>query len=172
MAFCYPYVVRFRDTDAAGVVFFAHLLAICHQAYEASLGEAGIDLGTFFSAQGELAVPIIHATADFKAPLRCGDRLWITGYPVPLGESRFEVQYQVQIQTPPPDRVTAQGDSPAPDQGPDHRIIQSPPQSPRVGDRPAATALTRHCCISTHSRRPHPLPPALHHWLTLTSTPE
>ena len=34
MAFAYYYTVRFQDTDAAGVVYFANVLRICHEAYE------------------------------------------------------------------------------------------------------------------------------------------
>ena len=44
MPFEYQRTVHFADTDAAGVVFFANYLAICHEAYEESLGAAGIGL--------------------------------------------------------------------------------------------------------------------------------
>jgi len=36
MPFTYSRTVHFADTDAAGVVFFANFLAICHEAYEES----------------------------------------------------------------------------------------------------------------------------------------
>ena len=37
MPFSYSRSVRFADTDAAGVVFFANYLALCHEAYEEAL---------------------------------------------------------------------------------------------------------------------------------------
>lgn len=130
MAFHHPHVVRFRETDAAGVVYFADILAICHGAYEAALFAAGLPLPDWFTQQ-QLALPITHTAADFRRPLRCGDRLTIHGAPTRLGDSEFEIHYQV---------LTA-------------------------GDRLAATALTRHCCIHTETRHRHPLPPALGAWL-------
>ena len=48
MAFTLRRVIRFQETDAAGVVYFANLLALCHEAYEASLAHAGIALKPFF----------------------------------------------------------------------------------------------------------------------------
>ncbi|MBD2021122.1 1,4-dihydroxy-2-naphthoyl-CoA hydrolase, partial [Leptolyngbya sp. FACHB-36] len=44
MPFVYSRTVRFSDTDAAGVVYFASALSICHEAYEASLAAVGVDL--------------------------------------------------------------------------------------------------------------------------------
>jgi 1,4-dihydroxy-2-naphthoyl-CoA hydrolase len=58
MAFIYSRTIHFQETDAAGVVYFANLLALCHEAYEASLAEAGVDLRQFFSSGGEVAVPV------------------------------------------------------------------------------------------------------------------
>ena len=44
MTFTYSRQIYLSDTDAAGVVYFAKGLEICHQAYEESLAEAGISL--------------------------------------------------------------------------------------------------------------------------------
>jgi 1,4-dihydroxy-2-naphthoyl-CoA hydrolase len=93
--FHYPHVVRFRETDAAGVVYFAQVLAICHDAYEAALLAADMVLPHWFTQQ-QLALPITHAEADYRRPLRCGDRLTITGLPQVLSDSTFEITYQVQ----------------------------------------------------------------------------
>ena len=76
MPFTYTRTVRFQDTDAAGVVYFANVLAMCHEAYEASLAASGINLKAFFS-NPEVAFPIIHASVDFYRPMFAGDRLMI-----------------------------------------------------------------------------------------------
>lgn len=94
MSFIYQRTVRFQDTDAAGVVYFANVLAICHEAYEASLEESGIDLKRFFQGK-EIAFPIAHADVDFFAPMFCGDRLVIHLTPKQLRESEFEIAYQI-----------------------------------------------------------------------------
>jgi len=92
--FIYQRTVQFKDTDAAGVVYFANLLAMCHEAYEASLTAVGMDLRRFFSPVEEV-YPITHAEVDFFRPLFCGDRLTIQLYPRQVQSSDFEVRYQI-----------------------------------------------------------------------------
>ena len=94
MSFNYEYTVQFRDTDAAGVVYFANILSICHVAYEASLIASGIDLKLFVN-NPEFAVPITHASADFFKPLYCGDRITIELTPRSIDSCRFEITYQL-----------------------------------------------------------------------------
>lgn len=94
MSFEYPRTIRFADTDAAGVVYFANILGFCHEAYEASLQTAGIDVTAFFS-RGAIAVPITHTTADFRRPLRCGDAIAVSLVPAQTGNDSFEIQYRV-----------------------------------------------------------------------------
>ena len=93
MSFQYKYTIQFRDTDAAGVVYFANILSICHVAYEASLIGSGIDLKLFVN-NPEFAVPITHASADFFKPLYCGDRITIELTPRSIDSCRFEIAYQ------------------------------------------------------------------------------
>jgi 1,4-dihydroxy-2-naphthoyl-CoA hydrolase len=94
MPFTYTRTVRFQDTDAAGVVYFANVLAMCHEAYEASLAASGINLKAFFSNR-DRAVPIIQATVDFYRPIFVGDRLTIQLTPKQVGGDEFEITYQV-----------------------------------------------------------------------------
>jgi 1,4-dihydroxy-2-naphthoyl-CoA hydrolase len=60
--FSYERIIHFPDTDAAGVVFFANYLSICHEAYEEALADAGLPVRTFFSDQGVMTI-IDHSTA-------------------------------------------------------------------------------------------------------------
>lgn len=82
----YHRTIRFADTDAAGVVYFAALLSICHEAYEDALAKSGVDLARFF--RGEITsgqtnpsqpviIPISHAEIDFRRPLHCGEEITI-----------------------------------------------------------------------------------------------
>lgn len=68
--------VRFGETDAAGVMHFHHLLRWHHEAYEESLEAFGMPTAAVFANPGA-AFPIIRCTADYRQPLRCGDRLVI-----------------------------------------------------------------------------------------------
>ena len=95
MAFLYNRTIRFHETDAAGVVYFANLLTLCHEAYEASLADAGLDTRHFFSGTDEVAVPIVRAEVDFFQPLFCGAVIAITLSPKQLDAHSFEITYAI-----------------------------------------------------------------------------
>ncbi len=97
MGFTYSYNVRFRDTDAAGVVYFANILNICHEAYESSLVDSDIDIKELFT-KPILAFPIVHADVDFFRPIFCGDRLEIKMIAKKLGNDKFEINYEIFAQ--------------------------------------------------------------------------
>ena len=143
VAHSYSRVVRFGETDAGGVVYFAELLGFCHEAYEAALARAGVDVRAFFSAAGVVeeregevfgvAVPIVRTEADFFRPMFCGDRITISLVPQILSSDSFEVVYEVFSQK----------------------------------EQTMAKALTRHVSIRVDSRRRCPLPICLINWLIL-----
>jgi 1,4-dihydroxy-2-naphthoyl-CoA hydrolase len=94
VAFAYLRTIHFSDTDAAGVVFFANTLALCHEAYEESLSAAGIELHAFFSAKS-LIVPIGKTEAEYLRPLAVGDKVRVEVTPAALTENSYEVRYEV-----------------------------------------------------------------------------
>jgi len=100
MPFNYPRTSHFSDTDAAGVVFFANYLAICHEGYEEALSAAGVDLNAFFSDNG-VVVPISRSEADYLRPISCGDRLSVSVAPRRLSENSFEILYEITRLGPP-----------------------------------------------------------------------
>lgn len=149
MPYCYHRIIHFHETDAAGVVYFANLLTLCHEAYEAALSAEGFVLSEFFSTAGDLAVPIVHTEADFYRPLRCGDRIQIQLHPTQITPHSFEITY------------TLHPDSPS----------KSPATSQATGTKPLATALTRHTCISPKTRRRQALTPELIRWIATLAEP-
>jgi 1,4-dihydroxy-2-naphthoyl-CoA hydrolase len=134
--------VTFRDTDAAGVVYFACVLTMCHEAYETSLAASGIALADFFG-KSPIAVPIVHASVDFRQPLYCGDHLHID---LSVSADLDEITL---AKFPPNQSFTLQ-----------YHIWRNGDRS-----RPAAQAITRHCAIDTATRRRCDLSPALQAWL-------
>ena len=70
------YVVRLRDTDAAGLIYFSEQLRIAHEAFEDYFASKGLSLARYLAAS-TFMLPVVHAEADFKAPLAVGDRLRI-----------------------------------------------------------------------------------------------
>ena len=94
MTFNYLRRVYLSDTDAAGVVYFAKGLEICHEAYEESLADAGISLKQMIRL-GETALPIVHAEIDFIRPLFCGDQIQISLVTSLVKDSEFAIAYQI-----------------------------------------------------------------------------
>ena len=90
--FSYTRTIHFPDTDAAGVVFFARYLAICHEAYEEALAAAGVELQTFFGQHG-VVVPISRSEASYLRPLVCGDRVRVEVTPSRLSEHAFALDF-------------------------------------------------------------------------------
>lgn len=96
MTFTYNRTIRFQDTDAAKVVYFANVLSICHEAYEESLAASGINIKDFFT-NPSVAFPIVHSSVDFFRPMFCGDNLAISLIPQKLGVDKFEISYEISV---------------------------------------------------------------------------
>jgi 1,4-dihydroxy-2-naphthoyl-CoA hydrolase len=145
MPFVYQRTIRFADTDAAGVVYFTNVLSICHEAYEAALVAAGIDLKRFFQSR-ELAVPIVHTEADYFQPMFCGERYEITVEPTVLSPDRFRLNYQL------------------------YRSLENQAIAP---ERLVGRAATVHVCLDIQTRQRHPFSSELAEWLAaMPSNPE
>ncbi|MDB9339084.1 MULTISPECIES: acyl-CoA thioesterase [Cyanophyceae] len=97
MSFTYNRTIHLQDTDAAGVVYFANVLCMCHEAYEASLEASNIHLKAFFT-HPSVAFPIVHANVDFFRPMFCGDKLEVSLFPHKLGVNKFEVTYEIMVE--------------------------------------------------------------------------
>jgi 1,4-dihydroxy-2-naphthoyl-CoA hydrolase len=89
----YVRTVRLADTDAAGVIYFASALSICHEAYEDSLAQAGVNFQQLL--QGSLALPIVHAEIDFFAPVFCGNILEVELFPTLETSEQFSLRYEI-----------------------------------------------------------------------------
>lgn len=103
--FCHRRPIYLSDTDAAGVIYFASIFPICHEAYEASLAAAGIPLSKLL--QTNTAVPIVRAEAQFRQPLRCGDRCRVQVRPHSWQSHGFSVDYQLILDGPKQDTLAA-----------------------------------------------------------------
>jgi len=95
MPFTYERTIRLADTDAAGVVFFARTLALCHEAYEAALDAAGCSIAGLLGQKSDILIPIARASADYLRPLFCGDLVRITLRPTRLSEESFAIDYEL-----------------------------------------------------------------------------
>jgi 1,4-dihydroxy-2-naphthoyl-CoA hydrolase len=86
--------VRFQDVDAGGVLFFGRIYDYCHHAYEEFWGAEGIDRAHFFAGASYL-VPIAHSEADYRRPIRHGDRISVRIDVTRVGRASFTLRYHV-----------------------------------------------------------------------------
>jgi 1,4-dihydroxy-2-naphthoyl-CoA hydrolase len=91
-AFVHHLRVRLRDTDAAGVIYFANQLDMAHAAYEAWLYDAGVDFAALVTGPAA-SLPVVHAEIDFAGPLRVGDDVSIAVHVDRVGERSFTLAY-------------------------------------------------------------------------------
>ena len=133
-------IVRFGDTDAAGVIHFYHLLRWSHEAWEESLQVFGLKAIDIFPSLVDIkslipiALPIVHCEADFFSPIRIEDHLEIELSPLRLDAGCFQVKYGFKK---------------------DKNIV--------------ANSLIRHRAIHTESRHPCDLPEDIDRWLEASS---
>ena len=90
----YPFTLRLHDVDGAGRIFFGHLFRHFNDASEAFLAAAGHPLSELL-AGGEILLPVVHAEADFRRPLRHGESLTIEVEVAQVGERSFTLGYRV-----------------------------------------------------------------------------
>lgn len=86
--------VRLHDTDAAGVIFFARQLTLAHNAFEHFLDSIGLGLGPMLE-HADYRIPIVHAEADYMAPVRVGDQLDIFITAARIGTTSFTLDYRL-----------------------------------------------------------------------------
>jgi len=86
--------LRLRDTDAAGVIYFANIFDLAHEAFEAFMESVGMDIGLILRST-HFDLPVVHAEADYKKPILPGDKLRIHLSNERLGDTSFTLLYRI-----------------------------------------------------------------------------
>lgn len=95
--FTYKTQIRLHDTDAAGILFFAHQFEIIHDAYEQLLEKLGFSFPTMLQKRSYF-LPIVHAESDYKSPLFVGDKITIRITLGHIGDTSFSFVYTIHNQ--------------------------------------------------------------------------
>ncbi len=90
MEFTSESVVRLYDTDAAGFLFYGSQFRFAHEALEKFLEHVGLPIARVVRER-EVLYPVVHAEADYRAPLAVGDRLTVRIEVLDLGERSFSI---------------------------------------------------------------------------------
>ena len=92
--YTYQTIIKLHQTDAAGLLFFSHQFEIIHDAYESLLEKIGFGFATLIQKKTYF-LPIVHAEADYKAPLFVGDRITVQVTVEHIGETSFSFAYKL-----------------------------------------------------------------------------
>lgn len=94
MPYTKQYTIRMRDTDAAGLIYFAEQLRIAHEAFEAFIDDSGLSFRHLLTTAPYM-IPIVHTEADYCAPLFVGDRVTIHMVLDHIGTSSFTMNFDL-----------------------------------------------------------------------------
>jgi len=93
--FRYETAIVMRHTDAAGVMFFARLFELLHDAFEAFLGRHQVSPAELVG-RGDYLMPIAHVQADYKQPLPLGEQVTVDLRLAKTGRCSFTLTYEVR----------------------------------------------------------------------------
>ena len=94
--FVYQVKAKIHHIDAAGVMFFGYYFYLAHDAYEAFLEEISFAVENIL--QQDFLIPLTHAEANYRAPVRLGDTLTIELQIDEIGDTSFTVRYDISNQ--------------------------------------------------------------------------
>jgi 1,4-dihydroxy-2-naphthoyl-CoA hydrolase len=83
-----------HDTDMAGILYFPRQFRFVHDALEDFVETSGLTFEQVFRKEHFVFV-IVHAEADYLAPLRVSDRLKIEVRVENIGETSFTMAYRI-----------------------------------------------------------------------------
>ena len=94
MEFASESIVRLYDSDAAGFLFFGAQFRFAHEALENFLEHIGQPIAKTIRDR-DVLFPVVHAEADYRAPLAVGDRLSVRVVVKALGDRSFSLGYRL-----------------------------------------------------------------------------
>ena len=85
-------VIRLKDVDAAGVIFFVNHFVFAHETYELFLEEIGYSLRRIIGHESFL-LPIVHAGSDYHQMVGLEDEISIVLNVDTIGSTSFALAY-------------------------------------------------------------------------------
>jgi 1,4-dihydroxy-2-naphthoyl-CoA hydrolase len=95
--FSYHTHIYLHDTDLTGVIYFPNQLRLALEAFENFSRPKGCNIKTLID-EGYL-IPVVHAEADYMAPLEMGDEIKISIWLDKMGTSSFTLCFSYYNQT-------------------------------------------------------------------------
>jgi YbgC/YbaW family acyl-CoA thioester hydrolase len=87
--------IYLKETDATGVIYFTSLFQYALETFESYLQSRNFSLSHLFE-KGYM-MPVVHADADYKAPLKAGDLISIDLTISHIGDTSFSVTSRIEL---------------------------------------------------------------------------
>lgn len=85
--------ITFRETDAAGIMFFGNIFSFAHDVFEEFIREAGYSYDEWFN-QRDILIPIRQTEAQFLSPFFPGKTYSVEAKVVSIGNTSFKMHYR------------------------------------------------------------------------------
>lgn len=90
--------IKFHQADPAGIMYFAQIFTLAHDAFELFIQKAGFSWSEWFQ-ENKYLIPIRHAESDFQRPFKAGDHYDVEAVVVQISTSSFQMQYTFKQHT-------------------------------------------------------------------------
>jgi 1,4-dihydroxy-2-naphthoyl-CoA hydrolase len=90
--FVFKTIVRMRDTDATGNIYFTAQLEMAMQSFEELLRLEGLSLSELVT-RGEYVLPVVHAEANYLSPMQIGDEVEVHLTVSNIGTASFSLAF-------------------------------------------------------------------------------
>ena len=95
--FSYQTTIKMHNIDAAGRLFFADQFVIAHDAWEACLDAKGLSISAMLE-QCSFVTPVVHAEADYQAPVTVGEVVTVNVSCEAAGKRSFTIGFAVMTE--------------------------------------------------------------------------
>jgi YbgC/YbaW family acyl-CoA thioester hydrolase len=85
--------IKFHQADPAGIMYFAHIFTLAHDAYEAFVQACGFNWKEWF-LDAQYVIPIRHTECDFLRPFKAGETYEISVQVIEFSSSSFKINYE------------------------------------------------------------------------------
>ena len=90
------FTVRLKHSDAAGVIFFPNAFHVEQEFFERWLEAGGLSLRGMLDG-AHAPTPVVHCEADFRRPVRVGDRLMVRLSGVRVGRTSYTLAWSMEL---------------------------------------------------------------------------
>lgn len=95
MKFRHDVTIRFAHCDPAGILFFARIFDLAHEAYEEWVRHCGFSPAEWF-AHPEWAVPLRHCQAEYLQPMRLAQTFSVSAQILKIGDRSFQMEWSFE----------------------------------------------------------------------------